>query len=127
MRCFYHDSTEAVAICKSCNRGICRDCTVEFKNGVACKNRCEGEVEALNQIIERSKTSYQKTSSAYSRNAIVYLMFAVVFGFLGVTELRERPVLGWAMLALALVFLISTFFNYSNSRRFMKSETDKRT
>ena len=127
MRCFYHDSTEAVAICKSCNRGVCRDCAVEFKNGVACKNRCEAEVEALNQIIDRSKTSYQKTSSAYSRNAIIYLMFAVVFGFLGVTELRERSVLGWAMLALALVFLISTFFNYSNSRRFMSSETDKRT
>jgi hypothetical protein len=127
MRCFYHDTSEAVAICKSCNRGVCRDCAVEFKNGVACKNRCEAEVEVLNQMIDRSKTSYQKTSSAYSRSAIIYLMSSLVFGFLGATGLRERPTFGWAMLALALVFLIASFFNYSNSRRFMSSETDKRT
>jgi len=127
MRCFYHDAAEAVAICKSCNRGVCRECAVEFPNGVACRNRCEAEVEAVNQIIDRSKTSYQKTSSAYSRNAIIYLLFAVVFGFWALTQLDGRPAFAWTMLALAIVFLIASVFNYSNSRRFLKVDTDKRT
>ena len=127
MRCFYHDSTEAVAICKSCNRGICRDCAVEFKNGVACKNRCEAEVEAVNQIIDRNKTSYEKTSSAYSGNAIIYLMFAIVSGFWGLKQIANQPLVGWLMVALGLVFLVAALFNYSTSKRFMRAGSDKRT
>ena len=127
MHCFYHDPVEAVAICKNCNRGVCRECAVELVNGIACKNRCEAEVEAVNQIIERSKTSYQKTSSAFSRNAIVYLMFAVVFGFWALIRSGGSPGLVWTMLAIAIVFLIASLFSYSTSRRYLKVDTDKRT
>src|SRR5437773_6772235 len=127
MRCFYHDNTEAVAICKSCNRGVCRDCAVEFKNGVAGKNRCEAEVEAVNHIIDRNKTSYEKTSSAYSGNAIIYLMFAIVSGFWGLKQIANQPLVGWLMVALGLVFLVAALFNYSTSKRFMRAGSDKRT
>ncbi len=127
MRCFYHDTVDAVAICKSCNRGVCHECAIEFTNGVACKNRCEAEVEAVNQIIDRSKTSYQNTSSAYSRNAVVYLMFAVVFGGWAAMEFTARPLLGWLMALLAIVFVIAAFFNYSTNKRYLKTGIDKRT
>src|SRR4030095_7607907 len=103
MLCFYHSSIEAVAICKNCSRGVCRDCAAEFPNSIACKNRCEAEVEAVNQLINRGKTSYQKTSSAYSRNAIIYVMFAAAFGIWGATEIGDRPMLGGVMLVLGLV------------------------
>jgi quinol-cytochrome oxidoreductase complex cytochrome b subunit len=127
MRCFYHEIVDAVAICKNCNRGVCHECAIEFANGVACKNRCEAEVEAVNQMIDRSKTSHQKTSSAYSRNAVVYLMFAVVFGVWGVSELTARPLVGWLMALLAIIFLVAAFFSYSTSRKYMQPESDKRT
>lgn len=123
MRCFYHSTTEAVAICKNCSRGVCRDCLTEFPNGIACKNRCEAEVEAVNQIINRGKTSYQKTSSAYSRNAIIYVMFAAAFGIWGAIEMGDRPMVGGVMLVLGIVFIIAALLNYSTSRKFMQSES----
>jgi succinate dehydrogenase/fumarate reductase-like Fe-S protein len=72
MKCFYHNSVDAVAICKNCNRGVCPDCAAEVSNGVACKNRYEAEVEAVNYLINQNKTSYQKASSAYARNALIF-------------------------------------------------------
>jgi hypothetical protein len=127
MRCFYHDTVDAVAICKNCNRGVCRECAAEFPNGIACKNKCEAEVEAVNLLISRNKTSHQKTSAAYSRNAIVYLMLAAVFGFWGATEVTARPVLGGPMLIAGAILVIAALFNYSTSRKFLHLDSDKRT
>ncbi len=62
MKCFYHNSIDAVGICKNCNRGVCSECAADLKNGIACKNRCESEVQAVNELINRNKNSHQKAS-----------------------------------------------------------------
>ena len=126
MRCFYHNSVEAVGICKNCYRAVCRDCATECTNGIACKNRCEGEVEAVNDIINRGKTSYQKTSSAYSRNALIYFLFAAGFGVWGAIEITRLPMLGSVMLLVTIVFIIAAVLNYSTSRKFLQSGTERR-
>ena len=63
MNCFYHPQTVAVAVCKNCSKGLCGDCASDVGNGMACKNKCEPEVRAMNEIITRSKTAYQKTGN----------------------------------------------------------------
>jgi 1,4-dihydroxy-2-naphthoate octaprenyltransferase len=78
-------------------------------------------------MIDRGKTSHQRTSSAYSRNAIIYLMFAIVFGGWGLMGFSARPLFGWVMLLLGAVFMIAAVFNYSTSRKFMQPGSDKRT
>lgn len=125
MRCFNHSTVEAVAICKNCSRGLCRECATEFPNGIACRDKCEAEVEAINLLIDRNKSTHQKTSSAYSRNAIIYLMLAVVFGIWGANEVAARPVFGGPMLFAAAAFAIAAFFNYSTSRQFLDSGSNK--
>lgn len=55
MKCFYHHANDAVAICKSCNKGLCFTCAVEVENGVACKGRCEAEVRSINLRVQRGK------------------------------------------------------------------------
>ena len=74
MRCYYHDEVEAVAICKSCLRGLCRECCVEVGHTSACRNRCEPEVETLNALLERNKKAYRTTSSTYYRNGVFMLV-----------------------------------------------------
>jgi len=125
MHCFYHDSIDAIAVCKNCSRGLCRECATEFPNGIACKGRCENEVNAINQIINRNKTSYKKTSAAYTRNALTYLMMGIVFGVWGAAEVGARPMLGMPMLVLGVICLVAAVLNYSTGQRFLRSEDDR--
>ncbi len=54
MRCFYHEDKEAVGACKSCGKGLCRECAVDLTKGLACRGRCEGDAQAVIQLIERN-------------------------------------------------------------------------
>ena len=62
MKCFNHPTVDAVATCKSCCRGLCRDCIAEVGLSCSCRNRCEEDVAALDYLVERGRTVYQKTS-----------------------------------------------------------------
>ena len=120
MKCYYHPAADAVAVCKNCSRGVCPGCAAEVGNGIACKGKCEAEVEAVNQIINRNKTSFQKAGAAFSRNAVIYLMLGVLFAALGVTELSARAVLGWFLLLTGAVFLVGAILNYSTSQKYTR-------
>ena len=121
MKCYYHTSVDAVAICKNCSRGVCQECAAEVGNGIACKSRCETEVEAINRMISRNKTAYQRTRAAYSRNAVIYLMLAAIFIALGGTEFRAGLFFGWFWLLTGAIFLIAAVLNYSTGRKFTDS------
>ena len=54
MRCFYHQDREAVGECKSCNKGLCSECAVDLDKGLACRGRCEADVEAVIQLIDQN-------------------------------------------------------------------------
>ena len=120
MKCFYHNSNDAVGICKNCNKGICPNCSTDLLNGIACKDKCESEVEAVNQIIDRGKTGYKKTGSAYSQNSIIYLMLGVAFVVFGGMEISTRPLFGSFLLIPGMIFLVGAFFNYTTSKKFLE-------
>jgi hypothetical protein len=67
MRCFYHEN-EAVGICKSCGKGICQDCAIDFKKGLACRGHCE---ESVQHIIQQIK-EYDKSAELFRQNAELY-------------------------------------------------------
>ena len=46
MDCYYHDETAAVAVCRSCGKGLCRACGVDVEQGVACPG-CEENARQL--------------------------------------------------------------------------------
>lgn len=118
MKCFYHNSVNAIAICKNCNRGVCQDCASEVTNGIACKNRCESEVESVNNLINRSKGSYQKASYAYTRNSIIYLLIGLICIAYGLYTHRTDSVLAWYLVPIGIVFLLGALFNYSSSKKY---------
>jgi hypothetical protein len=115
MHCFYHRDVEAVATCKSCGRGLCPDCAHDVGNGLACMNRCEAEVVALNRIIARNKTAYEKTSGAYTRTALFYAAVGAVFLAGGLANWRG---FGWVLVPAAVIFFLSAYVHYSTGRRF---------
>jgi len=51
MKCFY-SGADAVGLCKSCGRGLSLAAATEFSKGLACKNRCEADVQRWILLIE---------------------------------------------------------------------------
>ncbi len=118
MKCYYHHETEAVAICKSCNRALCENCAADIHPGTACINRCEKDVKALNVIIERNKSVYQKTGKAHKRNAIAMLMSGLVFLLIGVIPIIISGNYSSSFIAiLGLIFLLWSFFSYRSGKQ----------
>ena len=51
MDCYYHDETTAVAVCRSCGKGLCRACGVDVGQGVACAG-CETDARQLIEYLQ---------------------------------------------------------------------------
>jgi hypothetical protein len=115
VRCFHHRDRDAVATCKNCGRGLCADCAVDVGNGLACAGACEAEVRSLNRMIQRNKSSYEKTSTAYLKVALFYVgLFALCL--LG--AILDWRGYGWVLYPASIVFLVSAYVHFSTSRRF---------
>lgn len=54
MNCFNHGDRPAVGICKSCGKGLCRECLTELRRGLACKGACESRAELIDQMIDNN-------------------------------------------------------------------------
>lgn len=111
MKCFHHPDRDAVAICKSCSRALCLECTADVPPGVACRGKCEADVTSLNLMIERGKTAYQKTGAAYTRNAIATLLFCIMFLAFGLLPVFVSHSYGAIFMApMGIGFLLWSFF-----------------
>lgn len=121
MKCFNHDTSEAVAVCKNCGKALCHACAAEVGRVIACANNCEQEVRALNDLLARNRAASQKTSGAYYKNAVVFALLALVLIYLAVDayQTRHTPVLVLTA-GTAIVFLLAASFSYSTGRKFIK-------
>jgi hypothetical protein len=117
VRCHYHRDVEAVASCKNCSRGLCDACAVDVGNGLACRNRCEGEVRALNEMIERNKAAYTKTSGAYVRTAGFYGVLAAMLFIAAAVDWRG---LRWMLVPAGAVCAFAGYLHYSTGRKFVQ-------
>ena len=107
MKCFYHQTIDAVALCKGCNRGLCPGCIAEVGLSSSCRNRCEADVATLNDLVERARTAYQKTSSAYFSNAVFGLLFGGVLLLLGGVGVARDTKGTWAFVLLVMGLLMA--------------------
>ena len=40
--------------CKSCGKGLCPDCAADLGKGLACRGRCEADVTAVIELVDRN-------------------------------------------------------------------------
>ena len=111
MKCYYHRESDAVAVCKSCGRGLSPEFAVDVGPSTACKDRCEVAVAELNTIIERSKTVYSKTGSAYRRGAFSILALGLIFSGLGVLPIIVSG--NYELSFMGVIGVIFIFWSYS--------------
>lgn len=78
MNCFQHENNEAVGVCRYCFKGCCRECAVDFGDGIACKNSCVEKAKAVVSLIELNLAAKERMKSG----SIMFPSFMVILGVL---------------------------------------------
>jgi hypothetical protein len=121
VKCFYHPQVDAVAICKNCSKGICMDCISDVGNGVACKGKCEAEVQAVNQMIQLGIKRKNVTGNYYKKITVLWSLISLA-AFVTSLLLWQSGRNGFGLIPIAVVALIGAFFygsmikNYSGKK-----------
>ena len=121
MNCFYHPEAAAVGVCKSCYRGLCRECAVEFPRGLACRGRCEEDVQQVIELVQRNVKFTKSLAKNAPGTRIVMLVigaFILLFGvlFVWASLLNEHPV--WILLSLGVLITSYGLFMVIRAYRF---------
>lgn len=82
MKCHNHEM-DAIGICKHCQRGLCKECSIDLGHGLACKGVHEADVEALNSLIDNNKRAYESGPKATLFGPIFNLFMGFLFMFYG--------------------------------------------
>jgi hypothetical protein len=84
MKCFYHNESDAVGVCRHCLKGICAECAVDFGDGLACKDHCESKAKATAQLVANTINAQKGLKTG----RLLGPSFAMVLGLI---------FLGWAL------------------------------
>jgi len=118
MNCFYHPNQPAVGLCKHCQRGLCNSCAADVDGSLACKDRHEEQVRALDLLIARNLLQANRVGSVYRRNAIFYSLVGILFAGFGLLQVRWMGWQGIFLLAIGLFLLYAAVANYLESRKY---------
>jgi hypothetical protein len=120
MHCFRHSPTEAIGLCKTCFKAVCRDCAVDVGNGLACAGDCEQKVLELNEMWERSARIYgvgRYKSRIPSTGVLLWLVLALgMWASTGYSYFRSGS-LDVTSLVTAIVFTCGLGLAYYSARR----------
>lgn len=110
MKCFNHANADAVGICKSCGRGLCRDCVAQVGLSCSCRGECESVVAAMDELVQRGRSAYQKSSATQLRSGVVIILLGALFLFVGVaTWSGERTGWNFFMIGAGALFSVLGF------------------
>lgn len=79
MECFAHSGVQAVALCRGCGKGVCRECVRDLGySGVVCSDQCQKKVVEYDALYNRSRDILARTRIAYY---VVSVLFFTLGGF----------------------------------------------
>lgn len=79
MNCFNHSGQPAIGICKSCGKGLCRECIAEIPDGLACKNSCEDRAMLINRIIDSNKQVLSAANNQVRSGTFFMILSGLIF------------------------------------------------
>ena len=117
MRCFYHQDREAIGACKSCGKGLCPECAVDLGKGLACRGRCEADVQGIIKLVDqnirymgempgimnRNRSVVNQARSTRFATGVYSSLAGVIFIILGAADMA-RFVFIFALGAVSLVY-----------------------
>ena len=107
MHCYNHSGSDAVGICKSCGRALCRSCVAEVEKIVACKDRCESDVAAMLSINRNALQYAKSTKQARYLGPVLFIVVGAMLTTMGLTYsgIDFAVVTGSVVVAIGIAFL----------------------
>jgi hypothetical protein len=120
MNCFYHPDKPAVAICKSCARGLCMECGADIENGLACKGRCEERGRIINRIVDSNRKVLAAANTQLRGNMIFIVMLGLIVAGLGAGALvfEHAGLPGGILIGVGVIFILRGIFSYTRAARY---------
>lgn len=118
MNCFYHPNQPAAGLCKHCQRGLCLACATDIEGSLACKDRHEEQVRALDALTARNLLQAGRVGSVYRRNAVFYSLVGILFAGFGYYQLRYTGLQALFLLFIGLFLLYAAIANFLESRKY---------
>lgn len=118
MVCFYHPDKPAVGLCKYCQRGLCSECTALVEDTLACRDRHEKEVRALEEMTRQNFLKSRRMRADYLRNAIFYGVVGLLFTAFGVSQLQWLGLQAVVYAVIGLALLYAALANYLEGRKY---------
>jgi hypothetical protein len=116
MNCYYHPNQPAVGLCKHCQRGLCIECAADVDGSLACKERHEVQVRALEALTARNLLQAGRLGSVYRRNAIFYFLSGALFAGFGFYQFPFAGLQAIFLLLIGLFLLYAAVANFLESR-----------
>jgi sulfite exporter TauE/SafE len=118
MNCFYHPDKPAVGLCKHCQRGLCSDCASLVDDSLACKDRHEEQVHALEEMTRKNILKSERVKSDYLRNTIFYGIVGVLFTVFGISQIQWLGLQAIVYAVIGLALLYAALANYMEGRKY---------
>ena len=93
------------------------ECAGIVEDVLACANRHEDEVRALEQLTRRSMLQSRRAGVAYVRNAIFYGLVGVLFAGFGWLQLRFLGIQAVFFILIGVFLLYAAIANFLESRK----------
>jgi hypothetical protein len=120
MNCYYHPDRPAVGVCKHCQRGLCSESAAVIEDVLACKNRHEEEVMALELLTARNLFQSRRVGATYMRTAIFYGLVGTLFAVFGWIQYRFLGLQALFFILIGLFLLYAAAANYFEGRKHKK-------
>ena len=117
MNCFRHQDQSAIAICKSCGKAVCADCSDDTGQGIACSENCVAELQQRYQLDQRLKQSFGiGRKPPMPATVLTYAMFGVILLGVAIYLSYTRPGVDFLTFSMSAVFFVMAAASYKRYR-----------
>ena len=104
MKCFVHSGQEAVGTCRTCHRGLCRDCAVAEPGFIACHGACAEQARRLEALVANNVQSYRTARGNWWLMPAFFALFAAIFLYFGFQRFDDHVNIATTMGIAFIVF-----------------------
>jgi hypothetical protein len=113
MHCFYHQETNAIAMCRNCGRAVCNDCCEDSGKEIACSESCLQDIRISNQVDGRMRQSLGiGTNPPMPPSVSTYFLFGLILLITGIYMYLQRGDFDFLTFAVAAVFFVMSGVSY---------------
>ena len=118
MECFSHSGVQAVGICKTCGKAVCRTCAVDVGIALACSDACADEAKDVHEMNQKGKKIYGigASRSKLPSGVIMWLLFAAFFGGYGIYVSYRKQQPEWFLLIFGAISLVIAVIAYRRAK-----------